>query len=289
MSRFSPGLRAFISVLTALSFLLMALTGAVAFLMPEGRVAYWVDWRLVGLAKDDWGSLHLFTSVLFLGAGGAHLVLNWKSFLSHLKGRVSQGWRRRRELGAALAVCVLVMAGSLRPFPPFTWVLSGEKWTKATWIKSPEHEPPYGHAEQTSLSVFAKKMQIDLPPALEELAGAGIRVEHPSWPLEKIAQANQISPAALYRILKRHQRPDPEQARSFATREEVEEAFTGTGVGNRTLDQICEGIGLAPEVARNRLARAGVPASPGETLKAAAERHGLKPIDLLSTALLEGT
>lgn len=289
MSRSSLEFRAFTSLVTALSFALMCITGLVAFLMPEGRVAYWVDWRLGGLPKTDWGSLHLFTSVLFLAAGAIHLILNWRPFVAYLRGRAPRGWQRRQELAAASAVCLVVMAGSLRPFPPFSWVLSGERWIKAAWITSPEHEPPYGHAEQTSLSVFAKKMQIDLPPALAELAAEGVRVDDPSLPLEKIAQQNQTSPAALYRVLKRHQQPERAEARTFGSREEVEEAFTGTGVGNKTLDQLCEGIGLAAATARGRLVRAGLSANAGETLKAAAERHGVKPIDLLTAALLERT
>lgn len=49
-----------ITSLTAfLSFFMMLLTSVVLYLTPQGRVAYWADWRLLGLSKEQWGAIHI--------------------------------------------------------------------------------------------------------------------------------------------------------------------------------------------------------------------------------------
>ncbi len=45
--------KGFVSLLTFGSFLIMTVTGLVLYFVPHGRVAYWVDWKLLGLTKTD--------------------------------------------------------------------------------------------------------------------------------------------------------------------------------------------------------------------------------------------
>jgi len=37
------------------SFLIMSYTGIILFLVPKGKIAYWVDWHLFGLSKSQYG------------------------------------------------------------------------------------------------------------------------------------------------------------------------------------------------------------------------------------------
>ena len=41
------------SLTIMLAFLVMVLTGIVLYIVPQGRVAYWADWRLLGLSKTS--------------------------------------------------------------------------------------------------------------------------------------------------------------------------------------------------------------------------------------------
>jgi len=66
------------SLTAALSFLLMVLTSIILYIVPEGRVAYWADWRLWGLTKSDWGNIHINLGLLFLIALFLHIYYNWK-------------------------------------------------------------------------------------------------------------------------------------------------------------------------------------------------------------------
>ncbi len=283
-SRFNA--RAFTSLATTLLFLIMALTGLVAYLMPAGRIAYWVDWRLWGLTKTSWGNLHIVSSLLFIPFAGFHLYLNWRPFLGYLRRQGTRALELRRELAAALLLAGITLAGALQPLPPLSWLLDLGTSLKDSWVKSPEFEPPFGHAEQISLTVFCRRMEIDLPAALAELSAGGIQIGSPLDTLETIAKANGITPAQLYGLIRSL---EPQKAldleRSY-TLEEVEEHFAGSGLGQKTLSQVCAENGLDLGTARAVLGAKGVVPGEEEKLKAAAERYGARPIDLLKLLLV---
>jgi len=68
----------------------MVLTSIVLFIVPQGRVAYWADWRLWGLTKTDWGNIHINLGLLFLIALFVHIYYNWKPLISYLKNKAKQ-------------------------------------------------------------------------------------------------------------------------------------------------------------------------------------------------------
>ena len=49
--------RGFISLLTACSFILMSVTGIVLYFTPQGRIAFWTNWKFIGLTKTVWISM----------------------------------------------------------------------------------------------------------------------------------------------------------------------------------------------------------------------------------------
>jgi hypothetical protein len=71
------------------------------------------------------------------------------------------------------------------------------------------------------------------------------------------------------------------------TAEQVEEAFAGKGIGNKSIDELASAIGADPAEVRARLERVGMPVQPGEALKAAATRWSVTPLQLLKAALVD--
>jgi hypothetical protein len=106
--------------------------------------------------------------------------------------------------------------------------------------------------------------------------------------LEEIAENNDISPMDIYMIIRKFEpRPESADMKSY-TPEMVELEFAGTGLGNRTLAVICEGVGIETSLALERLRVAGIDMAVDETFKKAAEAHGLNPFDLLKVVLVNG-
>jgi hypothetical protein len=62
--------RALTSLCSLVSFLLLVFIGMILYIEPHGRVAYWIKWNLMGLEKDQWGNIHIFSGLLILVAGG---------------------------------------------------------------------------------------------------------------------------------------------------------------------------------------------------------------------------
>lgn len=77
--------RRIVSLTSLTSFFFLGLTGIMLYIVPQGRVAYWADWRLLGLSKTDWTNIHINISLLFLIASGFHLYYNWNTLLAYLK------------------------------------------------------------------------------------------------------------------------------------------------------------------------------------------------------------
>jgi len=77
--------RRIVSLVTTLSFLVMAYTGIMLFLSPQGRVANWANWTLWGLGKEDYSAIHINFMVVFLIASILHIYLNWACLVSYLR------------------------------------------------------------------------------------------------------------------------------------------------------------------------------------------------------------
>lgn len=275
--------RSFVSVFSCGSFLLMTVTGLVLYFVPQGRVAYWIDWHLLGLSKTDWGNIHIVSSILFGVAGLVHLYLNWSPFWAYLTKKVGGSLRYGREAALAGTLTLFLLAGTLYEVPPLNFILDLGESLKTAWVKDKSYEPPFGHAELVSLKILAKKESIDLARGLVSLGEKGIIFESADEKLVDVATRNRVSPRDVYAIFSAGAAEQvkasemPEQL----SPEAVEERYAGSGIGRKRFSWILEDLGLSEEVARKRLARHGVMVTQDETLKDLGERAGYDPMELL--------
>ena len=168
-------IRKITSLTAALAFILMVLTSIILYIVPQGRVAYWADWRLWGLTKTDWGNIHINLGLLFLIALFLHIYYNWKPLVSYLKDKAKQMKVLTPEFNVALAITVTSIVGTYLLLPPFSWVMALNDHLKdASAVKY--GEPPYGHAELSSLSTFANKLGLDVKESLVLIKEAGLQV-----------------------------------------------------------------------------------------------------------------
>ncbi len=116
----SFNLRAFASVFAGLSFVIMAVTGLVLFFAPSCRVARDTSWTVLGHGKDQWVAVHIWLSIACIIASIIHVYLNWTALTNYFKDKVRRGLALRVEWIAALAICVVLYAGSAREVAPFS-------------------------------------------------------------------------------------------------------------------------------------------------------------------------
>jgi hypothetical protein len=262
------------SLTLILSFALLVLTSLVLYVVPEGRVAYWSDWRWLGLSKTQWGDIHTNSGFLFLAAGLIHLWYNWKAIMSYLRNRARQMRIVTPAFIAALLLNLIVLGGTLLHLPPFSSILEfGRSFKEAAAVKY--GEPPYGHAERSSLALFAKRTELDLASVKAGLKKAGINFSSDTQTILDIAKANHITPKTVFDAMQMSKANT-----SITTPSLPEQPFPG--MGRMTLKEFCIQFGLDQERIISILVAKGIKAAPEKTFKEIAGEHGTDPHTLFA-------
>jgi len=279
--------RAFISLCSLVSFILLCFTGVILYLEPHGRVAYWTKWHFLNLEKDQWGNIHIYSGLLFLVTGGFHIYYNWKPLMKYLSGKIESALRYKRELLISIIIFIWITVSGIWSLPPLVYISDAGEVIKNSWVKSPELEPPFGHAELVSLQTFCKKQRIPLDQAMLALRDAGFTVDSPKSTLSEIAESKRTSGMGVYEVIKKLEaKPQAMKPGGTWTAETVEETFAGTGLGNKTLSQMIKEMSLNPDNVYQRLKAIGIEAGDDDRLKSLAEKNNTTPIKLMTTILV---
>jgi len=264
-------IRKITSMTMFVSFILLVLTSVVLYIVPQGRVAYWADWHLWGLTKVEWGNLHINLGFLFLFAGLLHMFYNWAPIKAYMKNKSRELKVFTPSFNVALLISLVVGVGTYFEIPPMSTVINLGESIKDKAAET-YGEPPYGHAELSSLKLFTKKQNLDLDVAMDLLRKAGVQFTDSSDTLAVIAAANKISPQAVYSVIK------------SAT---MEIESTGAvdfpdspmpGFGNKTLAALCSEYDLMFQAIRRGLAQKGVKAEAEMTIKEIAAANDTEPM-----------
>ncbi len=175
---------------------LVILTGIVLYIMPPGRVAYWTDWRFLGLGKDQWEAIHILFGLFMIFLTIWHLYFNWKPFKRYLG---SLKYPSKAFVYVTLITLIFVSL-AVKDLPPASWLMALRGQIKAFWGKPPV-PPPIPHAELLSLEKLLKREKIPAERALSFLQTQGIKVPSIHINLKKLARMNHTTPAQLYLLL----------------------------------------------------------------------------------------
>ena len=298
--------KGFASLLTTFSFIVMSLSGILLFIVPQGRIAEWTEWRMLGLAKSQWGDIHITTSLMFLLAGAYHIALNWRTLVNYFTTKREKGLMMQRELAISGVVTVFCIAGAVYQVPPLSYVLTLNNTIKQAWIVDKDHEPPMGHAELLTMPSFTKKLQMDMGQVTAVLQQNGITFND-TESLAVIAKRHGTSPVKLYQMIKPLEGSTSGMVTAAAapaeavkaslqtaapatqpvyTDELVDEKFEGRGMGRKTLAMLSEEIGFDLAKAKKKLAARNVSMKDDETLKDAANKAGTAPMEILKVILV---
>jgi len=237
------------------TFLLGVITGIVLYIMPHGRIAYWNDWRLLGLNKDQWEALHIVFTFLMVFLGIFHLFINWKIFKKYIF---------TKQFICILGITVILAFLAIKNLPPVSYVIKLEESIKTSWEKK-ELQPPIPHAELLSLKTLANRMGIPLELALKKLKSHGFNVPSANTTLKKLAQINHTTPAELYKIIS----------------SETQSVIPISYPGRKTLKEVCNILKIDQKKCKEVLKNHGIEPNWDETLKEIASSYGIKPKEII--------
>ncbi|MBN2798056.1 MAG: DUF4405 domain-containing protein [Deltaproteobacteria bacterium] len=277
-------LRALTSLSLVVTLLLMGGSGLVLWILPEGRVAYWTDWQLLGLDKHQWGDLHILSSWAMLAAMPLHLYLNWRPLVRHLRQRVDRAVQPRWELGLSLGLGLWLVASAVWGLPPLIWLSDLSELAAESWAEGGAAEPPFGHAEELPLVVVLERMDVPVDEALGALEAAGVPVPDPRLPLRDIGAAAGLTPAGAWAPVLPLVPVSPALSGPL-TLDQVRAQLSGARLGLRPLRASCLALGGEEADCARRLRGAGLPDDLDRTLRAAADAAGMRP-DLFAATML---
>ena len=276
LSRELSTMRKITSMTMLVSLVLLVLNSIVLYVVPEGRVAYWADWRFWGLTKTEWGDQHVTIGFLFIAAGLLHLYYNWAAIKNYMKNRLKEIRVFTLPFNVGLLVTVLVSVMTYFHVPPVNLILELGAHFKETGAEK-YGEPPYGHAERSSLKMFTKKEGIDLDGAMALLRQKGLEVGGPDQTLLAISQDNGMTPQQVYMVIKPAARdletPPAGDAPSFPDEPKP-------GFGRKTLEQVCTELQLEYATVARGLQAKGLTVEAGKTIHEIAEASGKEPMEI---------
>ena len=254
--------RAFVSLLTAFSFIVLAVTGTILYITPPGRVANWTNWTFWGLSKHQWIALHICFCTLFLVASILHTWLNFKPLMGCFIRKTQTASKLRMEWILAIAICGIVCIGALRPFAPFSSLLNLNERIKFSWEK-PKQQAPVPHAELLTIEELAKKSDMEAGTIIQNLKTAGIEVVA-SDIFGDIAEQQNLSPNELFTVASGIQSASSGKQH-------------GGGFGQKTLEQACQEFGIEPEKAIKALKAANIEAAGNMRIREIADQNNMHP------------
>ncbi len=263
-------LRKITSLTALISFLMILITFLVLYIVPHGRIANWADWRLMGLNKGQWGAIHTNMGTLFLLAIFLHIYFNWIPIVNYLKNRKKELNFMNKEFGISLIICLFFTLGTYLELPPFSTYLNVSESIKEQ-ATDKYGNPPYGHAELSSLKSFAKKVNIDLDKSILLLKENGIKFENENETLLSIAVKNKISPQTVYNTIS----PAKTKTSKISLPDEHP-----SRLGKMTIADICQEYGLNIATVVIGLKQVGLNVDETKTLKEVASTYDITPFEI---------
>jgi len=198
-------MRKITSLSLLLSFIVISYTGIILFICPYGRVAYWSDWKILGMTKGQYGDLHITSMITFLIFAFLHIYYNWRPLMHYLKDKSKKFSFTKKEVLIALLIHVFLIGGTLYKVQPFTGFMQMGSSIRKSWGKGGDN-PPYGHAQRTKMNVLCIKMNINVMKAVQNFKDEKIIFELEDT-VRVIADKNSTSPAAIYKVMTKNNLP----------------------------------------------------------------------------------
>ena len=193
-------LKPFVSFLTVFSFLLLAFSGFILYIRPEGSLARWIGWQAIGLDKSGWEGVHIIFCALFVLAGLTHLVLNFKAIMLYLTSGIDNSRRNLPDMVVAAVVVVALLLTAVGKLPPSSWLMKGRVAFKNN-PRALKVEMPAPDFEKRSLRETTEQLGRSLESVVQDLERQGLKGVSLDITLEKLARQNQLSPQEIYLLL----------------------------------------------------------------------------------------
>jgi hypothetical protein len=275
-------MRKITSMTMLLSLAVLLLNSLILYVVPEGRVAYWSDWNFLGLTKGNWGEQHTTVGFLFLAAGLLHISYNWRPIIAYMKNKARQVKVFTAPFNIALALVFVFIIGTYLQVPPMSTIIKiSESFKTAAATKY--GDPPYGHAELSSLKNFSERENLNLKKSIELLKSTGISISSEKETIKEIAKKSNRSPQQVYELIKPSS--NTAQPAISANGSPVFPDTPQSGWGKKILNDVCAEYGLQIETIIEKLADRDINAGANDAIKDIATANKIDPLGIFEAII----
>lgn len=258
-------LRKVTSLTTLLSFILLIITSIILYITPQGKIAFWANWNYWGIGKEEWGALHTNLGLLFIIASIIHTLLNWSCIMTYLKNKAKEFRMFTVDFNIALVITLVITVMTLFNLAPVNAIQTFNHSLKKS-AAAKYGEPPYGHAESSTLQSFCKRTELNLKDSIKKLEKAELEAVSSEATLSEIATANRMTPQQVYDLIK-----------SEASSQKSMPKKAGIGFRRQAMAEVCAEYGLDIDATLKELKDLGIEASAEASLKDIAEQNDMNP------------
>jgi hypothetical protein len=198
--------------------------------------------------------------------------------MNYLKNKAKNLTIFTKEFNVALALTLVCILGTHFEIPPFSSILAVSESIKDQAAEK-YGEPPYGHAELSSLKTFTQKVGLDLNQSMERIKAAGFTIKDENQTLVDISKTNNIPPQQIYLTMKPKLGDSKIQVVPAGKAIKLPEA-PAPGAGNMTLADLCVQFNLNIKTLLRDLSKVGIKANDSETIKKIADNNQTGPMDI---------
>ncbi len=264
------------------SLIVLTFNSVVLYVVPEGRIANWADWRFWGLDKHDWSAQHTTVGFLFIFAGLLHIYYNWKALVAYLKNKAHKFTLFSAASTVGLVLTAVFVIGTYLNVPPMSTIVEFSEQIKEGAAKT-YGDPPYGQAQSSSLKGFTSRLGLDLEKSRELLDEAGIPVTDDKEMIVDIAKRSGKTPQQIYEIIgsATFKGTAPAQTDEHTPADQVDGMTAPkSGMGKKTITELCEEIGQDCDMIIEGLKQRGMSVDPQQKLKDLAAENGTGPMQI---------
>jgi hypothetical protein len=207
---------------------------------------------------------------LFIVTTLLHIYYNFKPMVSYMKNTMKKFVFFTKEMIVALGITLLFVTGTLFEVPPFSTFIEFGDGIKDSWAKKSD-EPPYGHAEESTLIDFSQKTGYALQDVLRVLNEHNISAKD-SQTLEAIAKQEEKPAKYIFALI---------QNALGASRSQNEIS----GLGRKTFAQVAKEININTEQFLKKLEDMGIKADKKDKFKSTIEKQGFDAREVINSFL----
>lgn len=275
--------RGFTSLLMVFSFLISLISGILLYFTPQGKVAHWTNWTILGLDKEMWGALHINSSLVLFIIFFFHFYYNWKVLIRYIKKKAMMAFNLKYEFFVASIISIFIIVATLFNLEPFKTIIKWNDDIKQYWAGQAQAQPPVPHAEDMTVTEFCKNFNISLESFEQKLNLKRWTFKDENETIKNIASRNRISPADIYRYLKPSVYNNQGRGKGQVQGQVGSQLQgQGQGWGRKTLQDVCNSANKDVDAVIAKLSANGIKASKNELIRNIANNNNLRPIEIIN-------